>query len=245
MATLLYILLATILTSLLGLVGVFSLWVKKKTMDKILIYLVSFSAGALLGGAFLHLLPESLKMLDAGIVLGIALFGFILFMLIEGYFHWHHCDTCNHPFTRMMLFGDAVHNFIDGLVIAAAFFIEPVLGIITTLMIIGHEVPQEIGLFGVLLYGKYKRKKALLYSLIAQSTVILGGIVGYLASSIVDPLSTYLLPFAAGGFVYIAAADLIPKVHDHYKGKFSASVKVLFWFAIGLLLMLGLKLMFE
>lgn len=240
----LWILIATIADSLLGLIGVFSLWMKEKLLNKLLGGLVAFSAGALIGGAFFHLLIESLEQLSSLLVFGYAIIGFILFFLIEGYFHWHHCGKCEHPFAYMMLVGDGIHNFIDGLIIAAAFYVNVLLGIVTTLMIIGHEVPQQIGLFGVLVYGKYTKTKALLYSFLAQSTVILGGVVGYLLSTKIEAVSGFLIPFAAGGFIYIAASDLVPEMHKMYDGKFKNSIKVLIAFVTGILLMLGIKLMF-
>lgn len=240
---LVYILLATIINSLIGFIGAFSLWMKKKVLDAITHLLISFSAGALLGGAFFHLLLESLEHLSGIFVFGYAIIGFILFLLIEGFFHSHLCESCQvHSFTYLMLIGDAIHNFIDGLVIAASFSINIFLGIITTLMILGHEAPQQVGLFGVLVYGGYKRKKALLYSFLVQSTCILGGIAGFLASSIIQPVSTFLVPFAAGGFIYIAASDLVPEMHKLYKGNFSRSLKILFAFFVGIGFMLALKI---
>jgi len=245
MSILIWILIATFLNSLLGLVGVFSFWVKEKLLNRLLISLVAFSAGALLGGAFFHLLAESVELLPAMNVFGYALIGFVLFLLIEGYFHWHHCKKCGkHPFTYLMLIGDGIHNFIDGLIIAAAFNVNILLGIVSTLMIIAHELPQELGLFGVLIYGGHKKKKALLYSFLAQATCILGGIVGFLILAKVELVSSFLIPFAAGGFIYIAASDLIPEMHKMYKGKVKETVRTLLVFLLGILLMLGLKLVF-
>jgi zinc and cadmium transporter len=244
MSTLLWILLATIINSLLGLIGVFSLWIKEKLLNKLLICLIAFSAGALLGGAFFHLLEESFEHLSVTYSFVMAIGGFILFILIEGYFHWHHCKCKPHPFTYLILIGDSIHNFIDGLVIAAGFFVNPLLGIVTTLMILGHEAPQEMGLFGVLLYGKYEKGKALLYSLLAQSTCILGGITGYLISSKAEVFSHYLVPFAAGGFIYIAASDLIPEIHKMHKHNFKRFICSFSFLILGLLFMIAIKLFF-
>jgi len=245
MQTLLLIFLATLFNSLVGFIGAFSLWIKGKLPDKLLIYLVAFSAGTLLGGAFFHLLEESLENLTATYSFGMAIVGFILFFIIEGYFHWHRCKCRPHPFTYLMLVGDAIHNFIDGLIIAAAFFISPLLGIVTTLMILSHEAPQEIGLFATLVYGGYEKKKAILYSFLAQSTCILGGILGYLASVEADAFSHYLIPFAAGGFIYIAASDLIPEIHKMHKRNLESTVYSILSLLVGILLMLAIKLLFE
>ncbi|MFC1727951.1 ZIP family metal transporter [Nanoarchaeota archaeon] len=242
MDVLLWILLATIVNSLIGLIGALTLFIKEKAMKVFLPGLIAFSGGALLGGAFFHLLSESLEILPSMNVFICAIIGFALFLILESYLHWHHCESCHHPYTRMMLIGDSVHNFIDGLVIAASFLVSPILGIVTTLMVLGHEAPQELGLFGVLLHGKYKKKKALLLSFIVQAICILGGLVGYFASTIIQPLSTFLIPFAAGGFIYIAAADLVPEMHKLYEGKFKTSLYVIFSFLVGIALMLGIKL---
>lgn len=244
MKELLWILLTTLLISLLGLVGVFSLWVKQKKLDKMLPVLVSFAAGALLGGAFFHLLVESVEMTDMMYVSSFALTGFIVAFLIEGFFHSHLCENCKaHPFTYTMLFGDAIHNFIDGLVIAAAFFTNITLGIVTSLMIAGHELPQEMGVFGTLIYGGHKRKKAMIYSFLAQLTVIIGGIAGYFLASSIESVVPFLLPFAAGGFIYIAAADLVPEMHKMYGGTLKNSIKVLLPFAVGILFMVLLTVL--
>lgn len=245
MPTLIWILTATIVVSLLGLVGIFSLWVKQKKLDNVLGFLVAFSAGALLGGAFFHLLAESVENTGSMPVFGYALIGFVLFLLIESFFHSHLCKRCKaHPFTYIMLIGDGIHNFIDGLVIAAAFYTNIALGIVASLMIIGHELPQEIGLFGALVYGGYEKKKSLLYSFIAQCTVIIGGLIGYFAASNIEFAVPFLIPFAGGGFIYIASADLVPEMHKMYKGDIKKSARVLASFAAGILLMLALKVLF-
>ena len=243
MSILLWIIIANFINSLLGLIGIFSLWIQEKLLNKLLTGLIAFSAGALLGGAFFHLLPESFEHLSVLTAFGYAIIGFVLFLLIEGYFHWHHCVGCKvHPFAYLMLIGDAIHNFIDGLVIAGAFYINILLGIVTTLMIMGHEAPQEIGLFGVLVYGGYEKKKAMINSFLSQSTCILGGIVGYFAATSFVAVSPFLVPFAAGGFIYIAASDLVPEMHKMYKGDFKRSIGVVLSFIVGILLMLAIKL---
>ncbi len=246
MKTLIWILLAVILDSLIGFVGVFSFWVNKKFLKKATAYLVAFAAGALLGGAFFHLLAESVESMNSFPVFGFALIGFVVFLLIEGFFHSHLCGKCRaHPFTYTMLIGDSIHNFIDGIVIASAFFASIPLGVVATLMIIGHETPQEIGLFGALVYGGHKRTKAMVYSFLAQSTVIIGGIAGYFAASALGFVVPFIIPFAAGGFIYIASSDLVPEMHKMYQGDLKKSLKVLAAFAVGILFMLALKVFLE
>lgn len=245
MDTLIWILIATLANSLIGFIGVISLWLNDRIMNKLLVLLMAFSAGTLLGGAFFHLLAESVEKIDPFNAMAYTLIGFIAFFFIEGYFHWHRCSHCEHPFTYLMLIGDAIHNLIDGLVIAAGFFVSPWLGFITALMIIAHEVPQEMGLFAVLLYGKHKKPKALLYSFLAQSTCIIGGVIGYFLSARAEVFSHFLLPFAAGGFIYIAASDLVPEMHRMHEGNLKRAMLSIVPFLIGIGLMIAIKVLFE
>jgi zinc and cadmium transporter len=237
----LYVTLATVLISLLGLTGKLVLGFKKNILDKLLIYFVAFSAGSLLGGAFFHLLPEALEALPATQALGLTSLGLVIFLVIESYFHWHHCQDCpDHPLTYTMLIGDAVHNFLDGLIIAASFSASIKLGIVTTLVIMLHELPQELGIFGSLLYAGQKQKQALYKSMLAQSTIILGGLTGILLSTSIHTLSTYLLALAAGGFIYISASDLVPEVHKAHGARNWRSILTLATLIAGLLFTYGL-----
>lgn len=242
--TLLYIILATFVNGLVAFVGALSLLFKPKKLANTLILFVAFSAGALLGGAFLHLLPESLLNLSSDKVFLLALAGFSAFFLMEKYLHWHHChdDHCEvHPVSYLLLYGDAIHNFIDGLVIAASFMVNVHFGIITTIMIIVHELPQELGDFGVLVHSGMKPKKALFYNFLSQLTAVLGGVVGFLLAGKIDFIP-YVLPIAAGGFVYIAASDLIPELHkDKDLGR---SVRNFLVFLVGLGFVLVMKTLF-
>jgi zinc and cadmium transporter len=215
MSQLLIILLATIFVSLGSLVGVFSYVVNIEKLDKHLIFPVSLSTGALLGGAFIHLLPEAVHHLNPEITYEIVLLAIIIFFLIEKLLHWHHChkDYCKvHTFAHMSLIGDAIHNFIDGLIIAATFLVSYKVGLVTTLAIALHEIPQEVGDFGVLLYAGYSKKKALFSNIFVSFTALLGGILGYFLNIGSQYLLFLLIPFAAGGFIYIAVSDLMPEV---------------------------------
>jgi len=215
MEKLIFIITSTFLISFASLIGVFTISIKEKTLSKFLLFLISLSAGALMGGAFLHLLPEASEKLNNRSLYPIVLFSFVLFFLIEKLLHWRHCHKKNcdiHTFGYMNLFGDAVHNFIDGLVIAATFLIDIKLGIITSFAIALHEIPQEIGDFGVLLYSGFSRKKALYSNFLVALTAVFGGILGYFLSFQIENMTSYLLPFTAGGFIYIAASDLMPEI---------------------------------
>jgi len=247
MNVLLWIILATVVDGLTGLIGVFSLWIKDKLLNKLLMILVAFSAGALLSGAFFHLLAESLLSLSAMNVFVFMMIGFILFFIIERFLHWHHChkgEKCAvHPVSYLILIGDGIHNLIDGIIIGASFVVNVNFGIITTLLILAHEIPQELGNFGVLVYSGFGKTKALLYNFLAQLTCVVGGLIGYLLSSRVQGVIPFILPFAAGGFIYIAASDLVPELHKEPKLK-----KLLISFAffiIGIVFIFLLKYLFE
>jgi zinc and cadmium transporter len=209
-------LIGTFIVSLISLAGVFTLGLKGKLLEKILFGLVGFSAGALIGGAFLHLIPEALELGPSIPVFYCLILGIILFFVMERYFHWRHCheEDCKvHPFTYLNLFGDGIHNFIDGMVIAVSFTASVKLGIATTVAIILHEIPQELGDFGVLVYGGFSKQKALLCNFLSALTAMFGALIGYLLADYIGGLSRFILPLTAGGFIYIAASDLIPQLH--------------------------------
>jgi len=245
MSILALIILATLINSLTALAGIFTLWFKDKLLDKIILTLVAFSAGALLSGAFFHLIPESLDKLTPTAVFTYLLIGFILFFLMEKFLYWHHCHEgkCDvHPVSYLILFGDGVHNFIDGIIIAISFMISIPFGIITTLIIIGHEIPQELGDFGVLVHGGFGKVKALFYNLLSQLACVIGGILGYFLSTSIEGIIPFILPFAAGGFIYISASDLVPELHKEPEIK--KSLVSFSFFIIGIIFMLALKLIF-
>jgi zinc and cadmium transporter len=244
MDTFLYILGATFIVSLVSVVGILALFLKNKILEKILLLLVGLSAGAMMGGAFLHLLPEAIE--EFGEEFGsapyiLALAGFIIFFLLEKFLHWRHCHKgkCDiHTFGYMNIIGDGVHNFVDGLIIAASFLADGGLGVVALLAIILHETPQEMSDFGVLLYAGFKKMKALALNYLSATMVIVGGMVGYIFGAS-ENFIRYLLPFAAGGFIYIAAADLLPELKKEKRmAKFLPSFLM---FLIGLGLMLVLK----
>ncbi len=207
---------ASIVVSLISFVGIVSLLLKEKLLEKILLLLISFSAGALIGGAFLHLIPEAVEKNGHSEVYLFVIIGFILFFILEKYLHWRHChkEKCEiHTFTYLNLVGDGVHNFIDGLIIGSAFMVDINFGVATSFAIIMHEIPQEIGDFGVLIYGGLKKNKALFYNFLSAVTAILGTVVGFALANTSSLFLKLLMPVAAGGFIYIASCDLIPELH--------------------------------
>ncbi|HNX82541.1 MAG TPA: ZIP family metal transporter, partial [Candidatus Omnitrophota bacterium] len=207
---------ASIVVSLISFVGVITLLLKENVLEKILLLLISFSAGALIGGAFLHLIPEAVEKSGQSGVYLFVIVGFILFFILEKYLHWRHCHKgkCDiHTFTYLNLVGDGVHNFIDGLIIGSSFVVSVNFGIATSFAIIMHEIPQEIGDFGVLVYGGLNKNKALFYNFLSAITAVIGTVIGYALANTSDDFLKLLMPVAAGGFIYIASCDLIPELH--------------------------------
>jgi zinc and cadmium transporter len=236
---------STFLVSLISFVGVVTLAIKSRLLNKILLILVSFSAGALMGGAFLHLLPEAIETATDVNILLYVLVGFVIFFLLEKILYWRHChkEKCTvHAFTYLNLIGDGIHNFIDGLVIAASFVTNVQLGIATTLAITSHEIPQEIGDFGVLIYGGMNKMRALFLNFLSALTAVIGGVIGYFVSSYAGQFTIFLLPFAAGGFIYISSSDLIPEIRNMESLK--KSMMTFAVFLIGILLMWTTKTFF-
>ncbi len=242
----LYSLISVVIVSLISLIGVTLLSVKVEKLKKFLIFMLAFSAGALLGDVFIHIFPE---VGATGFGLSSALYvllGILFFFVIEKFIHWQHCHMpINkghvHGFAKINLIGDSLHNFIDGLIIGASYLSSIPLGIATTLAIILHEIPQEIGDFGVLLHGGFSKWKAIGLNFITALTAVVGVIVALLIGNSVSGLSSILLPFAAGGFVYIAVADLIPELHK--ETAIGRSLMQLFAFILGIAVMALLLLM--
>jgi zinc and cadmium transporter len=236
-------LISTLFISLASLLGIFTLSLKKEKLERFLLFFVSLSAGGMMGGAFLHLLPEALESISAELVFFLLLLSFSFFFILEKLLHWRHCHMgfCEvHTFGYLNLLGDSLHNFIDGFIIAGAFKINANLGLATSLAVFLHEVPQEIGDFGVLLYAGFKRKKALLANLLVALTAVLGGILGWFLIDIFKNLAFLLMPVAAGGFLYISSSDLIPEIRKEKNLKKSFLSFALF--LLGLLLMYLLKI---
>ncbi|MGC9057848.1 MAG: ZIP family metal transporter [Candidatus Micrarchaeia archaeon] len=251
-----WIISSTIAVSLLSLLGVVFLSIKENTLKKMLVFLVAFAVGGMLGGALFHLLPEALAEMDALSVFVLVSIGFMLFFIVEKFLHWRHChdNECEihnveHkettaknkvlPVAYLNLIGDGIHNFMDGAVIAAAFMTNIQVGIASTIAIVLHEIPQEIGDFGVLVHSGLEKKKALFYNLLSGLTSVIGAIITYIFLINIANLTSLLLPIAAGGFIYIAAVDLVPELHKERKPVIS--VMQLVAVVIGIWLMYYMK----
>lgn len=242
-----YALLSVIAVSLISLIGAVTLPVGEKRLQSFLTYFISFSAGALLGDVLIHLLPEVVG--EVGLSRQVSLqilMGILVTFVIEKIIHWkhHHSHPSKqtyHPVTTMTLIGDSVHNFIDGLVIGASYMISLPAGIATTIAVILHEIPQEIGNFGVLIHGGYTRSRALWFNFLTALTAVAGTIIALVLSGNVHGSVTMLSAFAAGNLLYIASSDLIPEMHKETHLKRSAIQFITMM--LGIIVMMSLLLL--
>lgn len=218
---------------------------------KILPHMVSFATGTLLCAAFISLLPRALEhpsISDVHDVMITVLIGLLTFFLLEKLVLWRHChhDDCEAHSTQdqsherqqaagqLILIGDGLHNFVDGILIAAAFLVDVRLGIVTSLAVAAHEIPQEVGDIAIMLHSGFSRRKALLFNVLASLMTVVGGVVGYYALAASAALLPYVLALAASSFIYIAVADLIPGLHK--RTQLSETLQQMIAIIIGILL---------
>ena len=232
-----------LLMSAIALVGSVTLFLSEETLQRIILPLVAFAAGSLIGGAFLHMIPAGMVKYEGDDTFYLwILAGFIVFFALEQMLHWHHCHraaaSCKQPLTYLILVGDGLHNFIGGLAIAGTFIIDIRLGIMAWLAAAAHEIPQELGDFGVLIHGGWGKGKALLFNVLSGLSFLVGGVIAYIVSFEVN--IDFLVPFAAGNFIYIGASDLVPEVNKH--GDIKANIIHFLSFVLGIGLMWIIKL---
>ena len=239
-----YSLASVVVVSLISLVGVVTMYLSVDKLKSLLLPLVSFAVGALFGDAFIHLLPEAFEKISSrALVSLLVLGGIIIFFMLEKFIHWRHChiptsEEHPHPVVFMNLIGDSAHNLIDGMLIAASYIVSVPIGVATTIAVILHEIPQEIGDFGILVHGGLGREKALFFNFLSASLAILGSVVTLLIGPRLQNFSLYMLPVTAGGFIYMAGSDLMPELHKELKAWKSLVQLVLM--IVGILLMLVL-----
>lgn len=213
----LYTFASVIAVSAISFSGLLVMSLKEKVLRKYVFVLVSLAVGALFGDAFLHLVPESFEELGNTPLVGVLIIvGILIFFVLEKYLHWHHHEDDeqkNHHTGKMILISDGLHNFIDGVVITASYFAGIEIGIATTIAVVLHEIPQEIGDFGILLHSGYAVKRALFLNLISALLAILGAVITLFLHEMAEKLIIYFIPIAAGGFIYIAGSDLVPELH--------------------------------
>jgi len=215
------------LISLVSLIGALTISLSVDRLRRITLFLVSFAVGGLLGDAFIHLLPESFEELGTNLLVSLyVILGILIFFVLEKFLRWRHCHIPTseehlHPFVTMNLVGDATHNLVDGMLVGASYMVSFPIGLTTTLAVVLHEIPQELGDFGVLIHGGLSVKRALVFNLLSALTAVIGAVVSILAAEQVQGFSLSLLPITAGGFLYIAGSDLIPELHHEVKASTS------------------------
>ncbi len=233
---------SVLVVSAASLIGVALLGLHQSFLHKILHFLIAFSAGALLGDVFIHILPE---MAESGFTTMTGfyfLLGIIVFFLLEKYIHWHHGygenEDTGHATNLLTTFGDALHNLIDGIIIAASFLISIPLGIATTVAVLFHEIPQELGQFAILIHGGWSTTKALIYNFFSALTSVVGAAIVFLFVPGLDEAPTALLAVAGASFIYIAMSDIIPELQK--EKRLSQSVGQVLAFLIGVGVMTAL-----
>ncbi|HLF53965.1 MAG TPA: ZIP family metal transporter [Candidatus Nanoarchaeia archaeon] len=239
-----YSIISVLIVSAVSLVGIISLGLNLQSLQKVMTFLVSLAAGTLLGDAMIHLLPEIVE--ESGFTLAISLYfisGVFIFFILEKFIHWQHCHVLPgkkhiHSFALMNLVGDGLHNFIDGIIIGGSYLVSLPLGIATTLTVIIHELPQEIGDFGVLIQGGFTKSRALMFNFLTALTAVAGTMIALIVGSAAPAFVSFIVPFTAGGFIYLAMADLIPELHK--ETKLSYSLMQIFGILVGILAMIFL-----
>lgn len=240
MDDLIVILAAVTTVSLISFMGILFIGLKEAFLRRILMALVGFASGSLIGGAFFHLLPEASVKTGQDMWQHVVT-GIVFFFVMEKFLYWRHCHDGKcpvHIFAYLNLIGDGLHNLTDGIVIAVSFLVSHSLGFATTLAVIFHEIPQEIGDFGILIYGGFGKKRALTYNFVSALTAVIGSLIAYYSASYIQGVEQFLLPFAAGGFIYIATTDLMPELHKRTQAKESLIQLVTISTGIGLMLLL-------
>ncbi len=256
MLPLFYSLAAVLVISLVSIIGIFGLIARMPSFSKFSLGLVGIAVGSLLGDAFIHVLPEANRQIRNNFTVSLlTILGMLLFFILEKVVRWRHCHDpdClededhqghhNDHIVSISLVGEAFHNFIDGVIIASSFIINPALGIATTLAVLLHEIPQEIGHFGIFIHQGLSLSKALSLNLVSAGFAFLGVIFTIIIGASIGNFSAYVLPVTAGGFIYLASSDLIPELHRH-EPNISSSLLQVFLVLLGVSLMAGL-LLFE
>lgn len=217
--------LAGLAISLIAFAGFWTLALDRKRLSKWLAIIVAFSSGALLGGAFFHLLPEAVEVSEVAFLT--TFIGILFFFLLDSFIWLYHCHGGHilhehehehrcavKPVGVLNLVGDAIHNITDGVIVASAFLVSIPLGVTTAIAVALHEIPQEVSDFGILLHSGYSQKRALRLNFAVALTILLGIIGTFIAVDFVSALTAYTVPFAAGGFIYIACSNLLPEIKE-------------------------------
>ncbi len=253
MSVLVNTLAATFAVSLASLIGMFALSLNHETLHRVLFVLIAFSAGSILGASLFDLLPEAVELVEGSEVFMIIAFGFVAFFVLERLIYWYHGHGhsedigregggATRGFAYLNLVGDFIHNTIDGMIIAASFLEGLQLGLATTIAVAFHELPQEIGDYGILVYAGFERRRALLTNFVAATAVVLGGLLALAFIETAHGLSGWLIAFSAGSFLYLSASELVPEMHEE-RG-FARSAVQLLIFLVGLATIWSLGFLF-
>jgi len=217
-----YMVLSVSLVSLLSLVGISLLALSHKAFHQIVFGLVALAVGALFGDCFIHLMPEAYK--DPSLSQAASLYvmgGILLFFALENFLHWRHQHSDEHqkvePYGYLNILADITHNFIDGLIIGASYLVSVKLGVATSLAVVLHEIPHEFSNFGVLVRSGFSRWRALFINFLTALTALAGGLIAWWVGGNTAGFIQILVPFTAGGFIYIAGSDLVPQLHKDVK----------------------------
>jgi len=247
-STIIYTISSVVVVSFVSLIGILTIILTQEKTNKLLLSFVSISAGTLFGGAFLHLIPEAVEKAGSfNVTISLSILGgIVLFFLIDKLIHWkhshsklslvHEAEENNKSIAYLNLFGDGIHNFLDGLVIAGSYLVGIPTGIAVTIAVVAHEIPQELADFGVLLYSGLSKGKALIFNSLSALTAIIGAVVGLILGTRSEMFTSTIIPFAAGAFIYIAGSNLIPELLDK-EYKMNQLIKQLFMFILGILIM--------
>ena len=230
--------------SLISLVGIVTMMVGVRRLDKVIPLLISLAVGGLFGDALVHLLPESFdKSTSTALTSFYVILGILLFFALERFLHWHHEHRAHslnpvHPVAYVNLVSDGVHNLLDGLIIGASYLVSVPIGIATTLAVALHEVPQEQGDFGILVHAGFTPRRALLMNFLSAILAFVGVVVSLAIGPNVTDYTLFMLPLTAGGFIYIAGSDLIPELHRERELSGSLAQFAVMVLAIGLMFLL-------
>lgn len=247
---------ATFIVSFFSLSGILALSLREETLHRILFFLVAFSAGTILGASLFDLLPEAVELVEESVVFIYIAAGFVAFFFLERFIYWYHGhghfgdikEECGErastrQFAYLNVLGDGIHNFIDGMIIATSFTVGLHVGVATTIAVIFHELPQEMGDYGILVYAGFERGKALILNFVAALSVVAGGVFASFFLETVDLLSGLLIAFSAGAFIYLAASELVPELKE--EGDFKRSLVQFVVFLLGLALIWYLGIVFH
>jgi len=245
--SLFYSLLAVTVVSAISLIGIWAMALDERLLDRVLLLVIGFSTGSILGAAYFDLLPEALELVEGPAGFAYLTLGFVGFFFLGRFIHWYHGHaheseigrkTVVRRFVYLNLFGDGVHNFIDGMVIAATFLVDIKLGVVSTVAVVFHEIPQEIGDFGILVFGGLTKRRALLFNFLSALTALGGALFATFFSTYTEGSLGYLVAFAAGGFIYLAASELLPEIQE--ERDFRKSLVEFLMFLLGLALIWSL-----